>query len=62
MSDNDKWLRKQCSLFLDSKLNDVILFEKAGFIMDAAKKRGISDSEVSEMYGTINKERRDNEN
>ena len=57
MSENENWLRKNCTAFLDSKLNDVILFDKAGLIRDAAKKRGISSDEVSAMYRKINNER-----
>ena len=53
MTDNEKWLFKQCNNFLNSKLNDVILFEKAGLIREYAKKRGISDNEVSAMYKKI---------
>ncbi len=52
-----KWLHKQCSAFLNSKLNDVVLFEKAGQIRDAALKRGVSGADVSAMYKLINSEK-----
>lgn len=61
-TNNDNWLRKQCTAFLDSKLSDVILFDKAGLIRDAAKNRGISSRQVSDMYYKINNERSENEN
>jgi len=58
MSDNDQWLEKQCTAFLNSKLNDVVLFDKAGLIRDAALKRGIAGDEVSAMYRKINEGRK----
>lgn len=56
-NDNENWLLKQCTLFLDSKLSDVVLFDKAGLIRDAAKKRGISSEDVSAMYRKINNQK-----
>lgn len=56
---NEAWLRKQCTNFLDSKLNDTELFEKAALIRRAATKRGISTDEVSRMYRQIKQERED---
>lgn len=58
MNTNNVWLRKQCTAFLNSKLNDIELSEKAGLIREAARKRGISQDEVGEMYRTINKEKK----
>ena len=57
MNNNERWLRRQCMAFLGSELNHIILISKAGLIRDAAKKRGITDDEVSAMYRAINKER-----
>jgi hypothetical protein len=58
-SDNEKWLKKQCTSFLNSKLNDVVLFHKAGLIREAALKRGISGDQVSDMYKQINLRKKD---
>ena len=59
MSDNKQWLNKQCSAFLDSKLTDDVLFEKAGLLREAAKKRGLCDKDVSAMYSGINAKRKE---
>lgn len=56
---NNAWLRKQCTNFLDSKLTDPELFEKAVLIRRAATKRGISTDEVSQMYRQIKQELED---
>ena len=52
--DNKKWLYKNCSAFINSKFNDVVLFNKAGLIREAALKRGICGDEVSACYREIN--------
>ena len=60
-NDNELWIRKQINQFFDSKLSDVVLFEKAKMIRAAAKKRGMTDDDVSAMYTKIRKERASNE-
>lgn len=58
MGDNDKWLERNCTAFLDSKKSDVELQDLARQLRNSAKKRGFTDLDVSAMYKKICKERK----
>ena len=64
---NNSWLRKQCTNFLDSKLNDTELEKKSRLIREAARNRGMTTGyddkgnktidEVADMIQQIKQER-----
>ena len=58
MSMNNEWLRKQAISFLDSKKDDVTVFEMFPQIKEALNKRGFTNDDFSRMLRTINNERK----